>query len=430
MENLNASDHHGQTSVRDWKILHQLSIKLLQPDTLEQKLTHILDTIAAFHRTSKAVISILEPLASTFNVKASIGMDEAAVSDLCRVSPGQGCCGYAFAQRRRTVVENFAQSELFADFRPWAQRNQIGAVYATPFYDAGGEPLGALSVYFDHPHVPTPREMELTDMCASTVALIIDRDRTESALRNERDRREKILGAMAEGLCILSHDFTLVEMNAAAVQFNQRPLHEMLGRSHWELWPDTTNSEVGGVFRKAMSERVQLTVENRWEDPLGNVGWFQLTAVPFDEGLAIFIQNVTERKKAEQSVADSETRYRTLSECVSDVVWRCDPHGMAVHKLPSWEKFTGQTWNEYSGGGWASAIHPDDLDRVVSEWTRCMRAGSPFNDAHRIQYNDGTYRHILSRRVPLRNADGEIYEWIGNGEDVTEIGNPRAVATG
>lgn len=421
LENLNASDDHGQTSVRDWKILHQLSIKLLQPDTLEQKLTHILDTIAAFHRTSKAVISILEPLASTFNVKASIGMDEAAVSDLCRVSPGEGCCGYAFAQRRRTVVENFAHSEMFAAFRPWAQRNQIGAVYATPLYDAGGEPLGALSVYFDQPHVPTAREMELTDMCASTVALIIDRDRTEATLRNERDRRDKILRGMAEGLCILNHDFIVVEMNAAAVHFNQRPVHEMLGRSHWELWPDTTTSEVGRLFRKAMSERVQVSVENRWEDPLGNVGWYQLTALPIDEGLAVFIQNITERKKAEQSIAGSEARYRALSESVSDVVWRCDAEGHVIHELPSWAKFTGQTWAEYSGSGWSSKIHPDDRERVIAEWNQCIAGGRPYSIAHRVQRHDGIYRHMLARGVPLKNEHGEIDEWIGNGEDVTDM---------
>jgi hypothetical protein len=65
-----ANDDH--TEIRDWKILHQLSIKLLQPDSLRQKLTQILDTVAAFHVTTQAVISILEQMSPTFNVKASV----------------------------------------------------------------------------------------------------------------------------------------------------------------------------------------------------------------------------------------------------------------------------------------------------------------------------------------------------------------------
>lgn len=65
LQNLGESVNSHHSEVRDWKILHQLSIKLLQPDTLEQELTHILDTVAAFHGTSRAVISLLEPMSPT-----------------------------------------------------------------------------------------------------------------------------------------------------------------------------------------------------------------------------------------------------------------------------------------------------------------------------------------------------------------------------
>lgn len=421
LANLLASDKPVSTETRDWQILHQLSMKLLHPDTLEQKLVHILDTVVALHGTAKAVISILEPMSPTFSVKASTGMNAVAVGDLSRIRPGEGCCGYAFTQRRRVVVENFAESDLFADFRPWAKQHQIGAVYATPFYDAAGEPLGALSVYFDEPHAPTAHEMEVTDMCASTVALIIDRDRTENALRAERDRRDRILRGMTEGLCIVDHDFVVIEMNAAAVQMNQRPLDEMLGRSHWELWPETVDSEVGRMYRKAMSERIQISLENRWTDPSGNVGWFHLTAIPIDEGLALYIRDITQRKRDEQLIADSEERYRALGECVSDVVWRSDENGMLVHEVPSWARYSGQTRAEYSGAGWRKRIHPDDVQRCAETLGLCLTTGTPYHIALRLQRHDGKYRHMLVRGVPLRNEDGVIYEWVGNCEDVTEM---------
>lgn len=421
LETLAAFSNNDQSEIRDWKSLHELSIKLLHPDSLEQKLIHILDTVAAFHRTSKAVISILEPNSPTFDVRASTGISEEAVADLNRIYPGEGCCGHAFITRQRVVVRDFAKSELFADFWPWAQRNQIGAVYATPFFAANGEPIGALSVYFDKPHAPTEREMELTEMCASTVALIIDRDRNERALRMERDRRDEIFHGMAEGLCILNYDFIVIEMNTAAVQINQRPLVEMLGKSHWELWPDTIDSEVGRMFRKAMSERVHVSVDNRWEDPHGNVGWFQLTGVPIHEGLAVYIQDITERKKAEQLIAAREARYRALSETVSEVVWYTDATGMVIDEQPSWARYSGQTPEEYFGTGWASQIHPDDRGRVLQAWTHAIVAGTTYHVAYRLQRHDGRYRHMLSRGVPLRDAAGVIYEWVGNCEDVTDM---------
>lgn len=56
------------------------------------------------------------------------------------------------------------------------------------------------------------------------------------------------------------------------------------------------------MYRKAMKERVRVQLENRWEDPSGRVGWFHLTAVPVDEGLALYLVDITERKTNEEAL--------------------------------------------------------------------------------------------------------------------------------
>lgn len=416
------ADQNRQTAFdnydsQDWKTLHQLSQDLLRRGTLEQKLQLVLDTVAAFHDTSKVVISLMENASPTLTVKASVGLNDDAVNDLSKIRPGEGCCGVAFAERHRVVVDDFNSCEQFQSFHPWAKLHGIGAVYSTPFHDAEDNTMGVLTVYFDQPHLPTVRQMEMTDMCAGTLALMLDRERTETALRRERDHRDDVLSGMAEGLCIVNYDFDVVEMNAAAVQLNKRPLHEMIGKNHWVLWPETSDTEVGRMYRKAMAERVTTIVENRWVDPAGNVGCFELTAQPIAEGLALYIRDISKRKNAEEEVRQSEKRYRILSETVSDLVWRANANGKPIEDTGSWRRYTGNTTPDLR---WIDSVHPDDCQRVQTAWKEYLARGEPASETYRVRRKDGQYRHLQSRAVPLRNSSGEVIEWIGTCTDVTD----------
>ena len=393
----------GDYEAKDWEMLHQLSLGLLKQGTLEQKLTTVLEKVAAFHHATKAVISVMEAASPTLTVKASIGLNDAAVGNLSQIRVGEGCCGVAFAERSRVIVEDFAFSRQFQSFRPWAGLHGIGAVYSTPFNDADNNTMGVLTVYFDQPHVPTIREMELTDMCASTLALMLDRERAEALLRRERGHRDQVLSGMAEALCIVNRDFIVLEMNAAAVQLNRRPLHEMLGRSHWELWPETSDSEVGRLYRKAMTERVTTVLENRWVDPVGNVGWFELTAQPIAEGLALYIRDISKRKVAEEEVRQSEMRYRILSETVSDLVWRANAQGKPIEDTASWRRYTGDMTPELR---WIASVHPDDVERVQTAWKDYLAKAEPAVETYRVRRKDGQYRWLQSSAVPLRNRAG------------------------
>jgi PAS domain S-box-containing protein len=416
-ENVISSSHDEVNEISDWKALHRLSTALLKADTVQQKLERILHTVVEFHQTQYGVISFFDPGRDALTVKASVGLVESAVAGLTKVKPGQGCCGLAFAERHRVIIEDFESNDAVAEFRPWAAQHSFRAVYSTPFYDADGEALGVLSVYFDKPHKPTLREKELADICATTIALILDRDRSETALRRERDRRDQILGGMAEGLCIVDHNFNVLEMNDAGLRISKRPFYELSGQSHWALWPETADSEVGQLYRKAMIERVPVHLENRWEDPTGEIGWYELSAYPIDEGLALFFRDITERKKAEQAVRDSETLYRLLSESLSQLVWRTDAQGVIVQGEESWRKYTG-----YKGDlqqGWHEAVHPEDREKAREWWEATLVSGEISQFTFRVLRQDGKYRYLETKAVPWKDSNGNIKEWIGSCEDVT-----------
>ncbi len=115
--------------------------------------------------------------------------------------------------------------------------------------------------------------MRLTDICAASVALLLDRDRTEVALRREQDRCGEILNGMVEGLIVVDPNFNVIEVNAAAMRLNECPAAEMLGQNHWTLWPEAEHTQLAQLYRQAMNERVPLHIENRWIDVSGRVRW-------------------------------------------------------------------------------------------------------------------------------------------------------------
>jgi PAS domain S-box-containing protein len=71
-------------------------------------------------------------------------------------------------------------------------------------------------------------------------------------------------------------------------------------------------------------------------------------------------------------------------------------------------------------GDWLGSVHPEDRARTREAWRRAVAAPSLYDIEHRVLAADGGYRHLLSRGVPVRNAKGEVLEWIGASADVTE----------
>lgn len=403
--------------IDDWKILHQLSVRLLDSHTTTRKLECVLEAVAHVHKAGMAILSVPDPDRGNLVVRASAGMSETALNDLSRIGIDQDCRNTAFAEERQVIVDDFQKNVMLGQPCAWTQQHGIGASYSTPMFNTSGEGLGVLTVYFGMPHQPVQREIELNEICVGMAAAILEHEVIESQLHQERYRREQMLSGMAEGLCVVDHQFRVLEMNAVALRINNRPLEEMLGKSHWELWPETDGSPVGHAYRRAMRERVTVRLENRWTDPQGQTGWFELTAQPIDAGLALYFRDISESKRAQQEVEDSAQRYRILSETVSDLVWRADANGKPVGDTTSWRRYTDDWSAELR---WIHSVHPDDCERVHNAWKRYLEIGEPAVERYRVRRKDGQYRYLESRAVPLKDGAGAVVEWIGTCTDVTD----------
>jgi len=125
-----------------------------------------------------------------------------------------------------------------------------------------------------------------------------------------------------------------------------------------------------------------------------------------------------ERKQAEEALRASEARYRALVHATSVAVWRLTPDGERQLSLEG-GNIQGHGEPETHPGDWLSQIHPEDRARTHEAWRQAVAAQSLYEIEHRVVIANGSYQYMLSRGAPIRNAAGDVVEWIGTSADIT-----------
>jgi diguanylate cyclase (GGDEF)-like protein/PAS domain S-box-containing protein len=135
----------------------------------------------------------------------------------------------------------------------------------------------------------------------------------------------------------------------------------------------------------------------------------------------VFIQghDVTDHKRTEAALAESEERYRALLEASAVVVCFATPAGQLI-RSQGWTEFTGQTESSSADMGWISMVHPEDQDRVASQWQQALLEAGSYHTDLRVLHKSGEYRWMHASAVPIRNLDGSVREWVGCLWDIHE----------
>lgn len=107
-----------------------------------------------------------------------------AAIDGAEIGPSVGSCGTAAYTAQPVFVSDIASDPLWADFRELAEAHDLRACWSTPILTSGRKVLGTFAMYHREPREPTVRDLALVDLVTQTAALVIDRDRANTALRN------------------------------------------------------------------------------------------------------------------------------------------------------------------------------------------------------------------------------------------------------
>lgn len=126
-------------------------------------------------------------------------------------------------------------------------------------------------------------------------------------------------------------------------------------------------------------------------------------------------------RSGEEQLRESEKELRTLIELVPAHVFVLRPDGTGLYANPVVLDYYGKTLEEWSIEGFRKqVVHPEDLDRYLSDLDAGFKKGEPFKMEARVLRKDGQYRWFLSRFNPLRDERGQILRWYVARTDIEE----------
>lgn len=188
------------------------------------------------------------------------------------------------------------------------------AVTISPIRNEHGEIIG-LSDMTRSIQTRKNAERELQELNRTLEERIVERSNAVIAMQ---DRYHATLDKMIEGVQFLDQEYRYVYVNDALVGQSGYRREELLGNKLTELYPGIERTAYFRILQKCMADRTPRTIDNDFVFPDGSRGYFHLSIQPMDEGAFILSTDISERKRAENALRASETRYHNALDMLSE----------------------------------------------------------------------------------------------------------------
>ncbi|WP_017715993.1 PAS domain S-box protein [Kamptonema formosum] len=277
-------------------------------------------------------------------------------------------------------------------------------------------------------YFPIPGERDRPESVGAVVVEISERKRAESQLRSVTERLQYLLTSSPAVIfsCQTGGDCAATFMSENVREILGYEAREFVGNAN--LWASCVHPEDREILLAAPhSFQQELAVyEYRFLHADGTYRWIysQMKLLRDAAGNPIeyvgYLIDISELKAIERALRESQRRYQILAETSPVCIINTDAQRNCLYVNQCWSEITGLSLENAAGTGWASPIHPDDRERVFSEWERAASARVPFKSEYRFVRPDGTIAWVIGQALAEIGGEGEITGYVGTITDITD----------
>jgi PAS domain S-box-containing protein len=278
--------------------------------------------------------------------------------------------------------------------------------------DALQERIAALEASLGN--VPPESDGEVRALYNGMRGLVAEVIRRRRQVEETCETLTRVLEATSDGFVALDADWRYTYVNAHAGRMFGRDPESLIGKHIWTEFPEGRGQPFHLAYERAVREATPLEIE-AFYPPFER--WFENRIFPYAGGVAIFFQDVTERRTAEDRLRESEQRYRSLFDHHPDAIYSFDAHGRFVSANAACEGLTGYTMDELLGKPFAPLVVPEDRERATEHFRLAM-SGSATSYEETIIHKSGRRVEIAITKLPIVVA-GEVVGIYGIAKDLT-----------
>jgi PAS domain S-box-containing protein len=240
-------------------------------------------------------------------------------------------------------------------------------------------------------------------------------------------RLDELIEQTPEAVAVLDIDDGVFRISKEfSRMFGYEP-DEVLGRPINDLIVPETLVETARKYTGQLQQRQRVEAETVRKCKDGTDVHVFLLAVPLIAASGEHVANyaiyrdITERKRAEERLLESEARFRTMADTAPVMIWTTGTDGLCDYFNKPWLEFTGRTVEQEAGTGWIQGVYPDDVQVCFDNYWPAFHARKPFKMEYRLKRADGEYRWLLESGVARYTVAGDFAGYIGSNIDVTDL---------